>query len=140
VYTNYITDENGVADLGYLQEGAYYIQEISAPEGYITPSEDQLILFFVEVGADGNEVVTLTDSENELTSVGSDEAISSNPFYINDTWQIYIYNSPTSTTERALPNTGSNSCFLFEAGGAILAISAAAVLVIDQQKQHQKRD
>jgi hypothetical protein len=39
-----------------------------------------------------------------------------------------------------LPNTGSNSCFLFEAGGAILAISAAAVLVIDQQKQHQKRD
>ncbi|MDE5834798.1 MAG: choice-of-anchor A family protein, partial [Ruminococcus sp.] len=37
---NGTTDENGVLELGHLNPGEYYIHEVKAPEGYITPSAD----------------------------------------------------------------------------------------------------
>lgn len=95
-----VTDEYGVASLGYLEDGTYILNETKAPDGYIIESNGTEFT----VNADG------TVTMNNALLVADDDGI----------YTITI----TNTAGKALPNTGGAGTTLYTFGGLLFMACA----------------
>jgi fimbrial isopeptide formation D2 family protein/LPXTG-motif cell wall-anchored protein len=104
--TKVITDTDGAATFGGLEDGTYYLKEIKAPAGYTLLDEDPS----VTINASGATDPTLNPTEvaQLLTSF------------------VHVSNTP----ESILPSTGGSGTTMLFAAGLVLILAAGAFLVL----------
>ncbi|MEE8885811.1 MAG: SpaA isopeptide-forming pilin-related protein [Eubacteriales bacterium] len=96
---NLVTDGSGYADIGFLDDGTYYLKETNAPDGYILEGDPI--------------VVTVDNGKVRYTQTGNNHASGENleAEKIDGTW--YITLEITNSSGKSLPNAGAQELSSF---------------------------
>ena len=111
--TNLTSDGNGAIDLGELAHGKYYLEEMSAPEGYI------LLAKPVEITVAASGVTYKQDDYSQSMSGGG--------VAFDEVTKVYTL-TVTNNAGYELPSTGGPGAEVFTVLGSILVLGAGALL------------
>lgn len=118
------TDENGKATFEGLKEGTYYLEEITAPDGY-NKLKDPVA---VEIKATYNDNGTLNTT-----------AVDCKLKHDADGKHYYQVESIANKAGAVLPSTGGIGTTIFYVLGSILALGAAVLLIAKKRMNGQDR-
>lgn len=110
-----VTDENGILNLGGLENGTYYLFETKTLDGYLLLDSPVVISSITEKGK-----IKILASLNA-------ESLKCSPKKVDgkDVWEISVYNS----TGYELPETGGTGSGMFILLGSILTLGAGILLL-----------
>ena len=122
--------ENGKLQIQGLDVGIYYLRETKAPEGYVVPNKD-IVIVLKDNEPDGtldNSQVTI--EESDVASVDGVKISSK-----GNTIQFNLYNTSSKDEGFVLPTTGGAGTLIFSVIGIGLMGAAVAMIIIGKRKQ-----
>ncbi|MCD7905849.1 MAG: hypothetical protein LUG24_09920 [Clostridiales bacterium] len=126
------TDENGEINFGLLEDGEYYIEEITAPSGYNPLPEGSVLTFVVKDGAVAVESVILKDGSGtqlDMTDILLDSS--------DGTYQIVNLKNDPSVK---LPSTGGAGKLTYLSAGVMLLFGMACLMIINSRRRKERSD
>lgn len=123
--TKKTTDANGKATFEGLKEGTYYLEEITAPDGYNKLKDPVEVTIEAKYKEDGTLDTTVTDFKLKP------DAEKNNHYY-----QVQ---SIANKAGAVLPSTGGIGTTIFYVLGSILALGAAVLLIAKKRMNGQDR-
>lgn len=118
------TDVNGKATFEGLKEGTYYLEEITAPDGYNKLKEPVKVKIEANYNANGTLNTTAADCKLKQDAEGK---------------HYYQVESIANKAGAVLPSTGGIGTTIFYVLGSILALGAAVLLIAKKRMNGQDR-
>ncbi len=128
----FVSDESGIINIIGLDEGAYYLKETVAPEGYNVLPEEIKVVITANTQDNTSDPIDNTNNAQNLT-VQVNEGTAVEGLEENDNYtgvlQIQVANNKGAT----LPSTGGIGTKIFYILGGTLVIGSGAALVIKKR-------
>lgn len=125
-----ITDKDGIAYLIGIKAGTYTLKETKAPDGYILPDDEKILIITEEKDNENKKVAKVTyildDKELPTEEINSETVADGS----------YAVTSISNTKGFNLPTTGGAGTWMFTVGGILIMATMVTVFVKLKRKEN----
>lgn len=125
-----ITDKDGIAYLIGIKAGTYTLKETKAPDGYILPDDEMILIITEEKDNENKKVAKVTyildDKELPTEEINSETVADGS----------YAVTSISNTKGFNLPRTGGAGTWMFTVGGILIMATMVTVFVKLKRKEN----